>query len=87
MINSCRRTSYKKDQIFTVYVFVTEILLNCGDFRLLPVEDFIKSLRNVMLKPFKQIFIPGHISCMFFFSLGWRAGMQPREDWKITGIY
>jgi hypothetical protein len=53
----------------------------------MPVEGLHQNLQNVMLKPLKQIFIPGNVSSMSFFSLGWRAGMQPREDWKITGIY
>jgi hypothetical protein len=71
-----------------VYDFVTEIFLNRGGFgHLCLLKACIKSLRNVMLNPFKKIFIPGHVSSMSFFSLGWRAGMQPREDWKITGIY
>jgi hypothetical protein len=45
----------------------------------MPVEGFHQNVQNVMLL--------GHLSSMSFFSLGWRAGMQPREDWKITGIY
>ncbi len=47
----------------------------------------VEGLQNVMLKPLKKYLSPGHVSSISFFSLGWRAGMQPREDWKITGIY
>jgi hypothetical protein len=48
----------------------------------MPVKGLDQNLQNVMLKPLKKS-IPGPVSSMSFFSLGWRAGMQPREDCKI----